>query len=1338
MLRFLPVLFWFFGPTTTWAQCTALTCVNQVDISLDQNGQAVIAPSDILSTTTSCPGPKTVTVRTQAGILVPNATVDCSFVGQNLEVTVTDVATGNSCWGLALIEDKLPPLLVCNDLTVSCSQDTDPAVLGFPAATDNCGGPVDFSFFDAVADDQCDGDGIARVITRTIFAAGQGGTSSCTQTITVTTAALADVVFPSNLILDCATADTSAAATGLPTVFGGPVSLACKLNLLYNDQTFSDCPGNLTVLRSFTVIDCCTGETLDSTQIIRVLDDTPPAFACPDTLRLGTSSSFSCTAVTLLPTLVATDDCSGPATVQITGPDGTPLANGGPVADLPLGNSSIEYTVSDACGNAATCSVPVIVTDNQPPVLICDELTSVNINSTGLSTVPAFVFDDGGYDACCGPVDSFEVRRMSEPVTAFAPAVVFDCDDVGDTVMVVVRGFDCFGNFNECMVEVEVEDKILPSLTCPPDVTLDCSVETFSPQDLGLFAVATDNCTLGTTSFRDDTTLQNMCGPLVVERTFFLVGPGPFRDSCVQIITFEDNEPPVYTFPADITLTCSALEAGADTGRPTATDNCGEPFFFLNVQDDTLDFSSCELKIVRTFSYLDMCTGFDTTAQQSIKLIDDAPPVFDQAPSSLDTLVTCISDTLGLAIGVPTATDGCDNGATITLVSDVRTFATQDSCANEFSRRLGYLAADVCGNVSDTFFVRLTVADTVAPVFTFCPPAVVDTVDGQCGAFVVLEPMAFDNCGAGVVITNDFDKGVGMLAAAFPIGQTVVTFTAADDCGNVDTCQTRITVHDGTPPQPTTVPANQRIELDGEGAGTLDLDLVVDGIRDNCNSLPISIGIYAPELDPDTIYLRRDTPLDPGASSLVVPIDTTISRNFCNRPQSFLVELFLADSFALDTNVYTFEVSICRPNLNTCGPSSTLQVCVNFLVGGAIRDLDGMLVEDVLVRMEDATLSQSVSTNVNGSYYFELDAAPPGLCVVYPEKNNELLEGVSTYDIVLLSRHILGTAPLNDPYRLLAADVNNSGSISTLDIVALRRAILHLSDAFPNNTSYRFLPADHVFADPLQPWLDLPSAYAVGAAEVGDLGFNFTMLKVGDLNPAPGHAQDGPAAQSRSGVAFHTPDQAFAPGDVVRVPLYAAETTKAYGLQAAWTIDETQLRYLGAEAGSLSTLADAHAHAEAGTLRLSYATGEAMAVDPGLPLGFLLLRANTGGTLARALHASAALPATLYTGGPIEQPLDWQYTDLQVTGSGTSPGAILYPNRPNPFRARTQLAFALTRAGVATLRVYDTAGRVRWADTRHREAGRHEVLVALPEAKGLLYYQLITDSETLTGRMVAE
>ena len=49
----------------------------------------------------------------------------------------------------------------------------------------------------------------------------------------------------------------------------------------------------------------------------------------------------------------------------------------------------------------------------------------------------------------------------------------------------------------------------------------------------------------------------------------------------------------------------------------------------------------------------------------------------------------------------------------------------------------------------------------------------------------------------------------------------------------------------------------------------------------------------------------------------------------------------------------------------------------------------------------------------------------------------DYLNGISTLDLVLIQRHILGQQLLDSPYKMIAADVNNDDKITAVDLVVL-------------------------------------------------------------------------------------------------------------------------------------------------------------------------------------------------------------------------------------------------------------------------------------------------------------
>lgn len=83
-----------------------------------------------------------------------------------------------------------------------------------------------------------------------------------------------------------------------------------------------------------------------------------------------------------------------------------------------------------------------------------------------------------------------------------------------------------------------------------------------------------------------------------------------------------------------------------------------------------------------------------------------------------------------------------------------------------------------------------------------------------------------------------------------------------------------------------------------------------------------------------------------------------------------------------------------------------------------------------------------LSQNVNGYY---VQAFPPN-------DFSDLRAGVSTADIVLIQKDILGISKLNNLQKMVA-DVNNSNSVSASDISVIRKLILGLTNNFPKLTA---------------------------------------------------------------------------------------------------------------------------------------------------------------------------------------------------------------------------------------------------------------------------------------------
>ena len=212
--------------------------------------------------------------------------------------------------------------------------------------------------------------------------------------------------------------------------------------------------------------------------------------------------------------------------------------------------------------NASPASDPIA------PTAICDDQVNVSLTSNGQAIVFAGTFDEGSNDNVC--LSGVKVRRMGQSYDAYGPYVLFDCADIGQTVMVELLAIDCSGNTNSCWSAVQVEDKLAPSLNCPPIQSVPCHQST--DWDYVGAPETYDNCGVATLEF-DDQENTNSCGSGQIVRVWTATDNYGNSNSCMQTINIFDNTPVEVNFPPDYTTyNCTTIEDLAPENLPA---KCG-------------------------------------------------------------------------------------------------------------------------------------------------------------------------------------------------------------------------------------------------------------------------------------------------------------------------------------------------------------------------------------------------------------------------------------------------------------------------------------------------------------------------------------------------------------------------------------------------------------------------------------------------------------------------------------------------------------------------------------------------------------------------------------------
>ncbi len=937
------VLFAFvivFGLSSTnvlLSQCSP-ACESQINVSINDTGFATITPDLLLINLSDCNAPFTVEVFDPAGNSLGNI-LDCSWVDIPLQASVT-TSTGQQCMGTLTLEDKRKPVLTCQNDTLFCNAPTTPTALGIPSIFDNCDPNPSLSYLDEIDNPDCQLDYSAR-ITRTWTATDQSNNvGTCVQTILITRANLSEVVFPDhwdgvqNPTLDCTAPTTEPSFTGSPTINGLPIDAYCELMVFQEDEQVINCPGDYIIQRTWKVYDWCSGNVIEQTQIIKVVDETGPIINCPNNLSFGTDGT-DCTGTVILSNPTATDDCSNPVSVALNWAFGN---GAGTYTNIPLGTHQVDYTATDACGNTSTCSATLEVIDDDPPVAICQTNLVVALNAD-TTKVMASAFNQASFDNCALDTSSYQVRRMEDSL--FTDCLFFSCADLDTTIMVVFQVCDTVGLCNSCMIFVTVQDKTNPVINCPPNASLNCSDYPPDPLQTGM-ATATDNCGIDSIYFADVEDL-NSCNVGTITRTWTAVDRDGRTASCQQLISIGDTIAPIYNFPADLTVACLSDTSCVLTGKPNVVDDCG--LFGIGLANETvLEFTAnCSYKILREWFVQDQCTLFDTSYTQLIIVKDSIPPVWDQVLGSLDSSFACSADLI--LPNPPTATDIC-NTVVVSLIADDTTSLT---CAHQYTRTLIYQAIDDCGNAS-FFPISLTVLDTIPPTATALP----DLGPYNCyldipGANILDVLNETDNC-AGTVnvnfVSDSPDPGC--------TGVVIRTYQLSDLCGNTSDLQQQIFINDTIAPTAAPFPSLASFACYAD-LPPVDINDVL-GLMDNCSDSVTVVHL----LDSD----------DPGCSGTVTRSYqlTDLCNNSRTVVQTFIINDTippsadpLADLGPIDCydNIPANDITVVTGAVDNCGGLVT----VSFVSDGPNPGCTG-IVQRAYALIDDCGNADTIFQNI--------------------------------------------------------------------------------------------------------------------------------------------------------------------------------------------------------------------------------------------------------------------------------------------------------------------------------------------------------------------------------------
>ncbi len=289
-----------------------------------------------------------------------------------------------------------------------------------------------------------------------------------------------------------------------------------------------------------------------------------------------------------------------------------------------------------------------------------------------------------------------------------------------------------------------------------------------------------------------------------------------------------DTESPNISCPEDIVANVDAGTccAAISIPSPTGSDNCPE-ITFSNDYNGTDDASGMYFtgEIIVTWTVTDGA-GLTSSCDQSVTVVDNEAPVIGYTDEvCFGEYLECLTEQQVLAAE---------------LEAELEAFIANcngDPACLKQAQNLALQIDEAKRKGLFRCFITLRNCDVIPAENNLMPEIVIEVLAGNCEAYVNPGPTVMENC-TEFVLDNDYNNvasGEGM----YPVGTTLVTWTAVDQYGNISTASRNIIVLDLIAPDAHC--QDMTIQLDANGTATVNAEDIDNGSNDNCSDVNLAI-----------------------------------------------------------------------------------------------------------------------------------------------------------------------------------------------------------------------------------------------------------------------------------------------------------------------------------------------------------------------------------------------------------------------------------------------------------------------------------------------------------------
>ncbi|MBK8504468.1 MAG: T9SS type A sorting domain-containing protein [Saprospiraceae bacterium] len=941
----------------------------------------------------------------------------------------------------------------------------------------------------------------------------------------------------------------------------------------------------------------------------------------------------------------------------------------------------------------------------------------------------------------------------------WSDAVPFCCEDACQEVTVEVLAMDYWCNWSKCWTTVKVEDKTPPEVVCELfDATVSCSAYKTYYEPAVELALAGDFDSLQSVLGRYDKVKKDQYGA-VAEKTSYTIYDLKCDSSKVTKDTLVYDEHLGYIWKTYTYYRAKYDLKKYERFNGQIADNCGlvciEEKPWVNLDHCGNGF------IKRVFKFVGQCTDeasghfADTiTRYQTIWVTNDCDITKAMFEVPKDTIIYSCGieydpDGSGNVAGLlsPESTGDAkyvfDNdcrlvgigyydkvfkivGGDEACYKIIRTWCFADWCGLDKPIEKAWWQNPKYAGKYLTCVQKIIVYDSQPPICTIDEiPGEIEaagcyynlntsvTLEDECGllsyswrlintkteATIASAYGELDSNPSGSIEINVEDLGQGSYK---------LKVTVTDECQNESVCDASFVITANKKPTPVCITSltADLTPMDSDGDGAIDTAMAVVWASEFNVSSQAACGS-----SDDKLAFRIDFAVgDP-----VLPASSATSLTLgCKDQGTQEVRLYVIDeSGSWD---YCTVLLVVQNNAQGCGAVAH----ATGLLTGEILTEEGIEIElvDVMVEGNSGVALWEVD-KVKGSY--ELDVTMGVEAFVRPQKDTDPLNGVSTSDLVAIQKDILGKASLDSWYKLQAADANNDGKVSAIDLIQLRKLILGMIDHLPSSDSWRFFEKE-----------SNKSFYHIDQM-LESMKADFIGVKVGDVNGS----NDPSLKAGRSGSAMTLLVSQFIEGN--RITFLPSKQETIAGIQFTLEFDASQLKIVDVLPGTKLNLNREHlnlTHQANGWVTLSWnpADGNAMIIGEDDALFTLIVEQTGQVDLSETMTISSKVTrAEAYDQGGLEYPLNLNF----VNGS-IAHGFELLQNRPNPWSHETAIGFSVSESTQTILTVYDVSGRMVKQMTGVAHKGYQEWSIDARDMphSGVYYYKLETNDGTAVRKMI--